>query len=171
MPKKSESYNVQPLSRKFDREKFDCEIEPLNIYLQKYALQSDKKSASRTFVLSNNTDPKRILGYYTLVNAVISFEELPKKYSKKYKPRMPGVNLARLAVDSTKQGNGYGSILLIHALNNILAISEMSGAAACFVDAKDGAKDFYLNYGFIPLASDINRMFFPIKLITALLGK
>ncbi len=169
MPKKSEPFKLQALSRQFNREDFDCGVEPLNIYLQKYSFQSGKKSASRTYVLSHSSDPKKILGYYTLVNAVISFAELPEKYSKKYKPKMPGVNLARLAVDKNEKGKGYGSVLLIDALKNILAISELSGAAACFVDAKDGAKDFYLKYGFIGLPSDENRLFLPVGLIKQLL--
>lgn len=81
---------------------------------------------------------------------------------------MPGVNLARLGVNADYQGQGYGSHLMSSALSKVLELSEIAGAAACFVDAKEGARDFYLNYGFIPLPSEPDRLFLPIKTIKKL---
>lgn len=159
---------ISPLTRAFNREEFDCGSEHLNLFLRSFAFQSQKKATSRTYVLHSEETKRTILGYYTLVVCTVTSEDLPESYAKKYKPNMPGVNLARLGVNTDFQGQGYGAHLMSNALSKVLELSEIAGAAACFVDAKEGARDFYLNYGFIPLSSDPNRLFLPIKTIRSL---
>lgn len=159
---------ISPLSRVFNRQDFDCGSESLNTYLKSFAFQSQKKATSRTYVLHSDEAKGTIFGFYTLVVCTVSSEILPEAYAKKYKPNMPGVNLARLGVNKDYQGQGYGAYLMSNALSKVLELSEIAGAAACFVDAKEGARDFYVNYGFIPLPSDSNRLFLPIKTIKAL---
>lgn len=162
---------ISPLSREFNRESFDCDSEPLNIFLKTFAFQAQKQSKSRTYVLHSEKTDATILGFYTLVVCTVSSEVLPENFAKKYKPQMPGVNLARLAVNQTFQNNGYGSYLLSNALGKINELSDIAGAAACFVDAKEGARNFYLNYGFIPLPSNPERLFLPIKTIKSLFSE
>ena len=159
---------ISSITRGFDREKFDCGSEPLNAFLKAFAFQSQAKSASRTYILHSEDTDNTILGFYTLVLCTVVSEQLPRPYSNKYKPSIPGINLARLAVDKKYQGKGFGAILLSNALKQILRVSEIAGAAACFVDAKEGARDFYINYGFTPLNSNPDRLFLPIKTIKEL---
>lgn len=138
------------------------------MFLKNFAFQAQNQSKSRTYVLHSDETKRTILGFYTLVVCTVASDALPEAFTKKYKPNMPGVNLARLGVNREYQGNGYGTHLLSNALRKVIELSEIAGAAACFVDAKEGARDFYLNYGFTPLPSDLNRLFLPIKTIKKL---
>lgn len=138
------------------------------MFLKTFAFQAQNQSKSRTYVLHSEETKRAILGFYTLVVCTVASDALPEAFAKKYKPNMPGVNLARLGVNQEYQGNGYGAHLLSNALRKVVELSEIAGAAACFVDAKEGARDFYLNYGFTQLPSDPNRLFLPIKTIKQL---
>jgi predicted N-acetyltransferase YhbS len=139
-----------PLSKAHNRTSFDCEVEPLNEYLQKYALQNQKKDAARTYVVIN--DENEILGFYTLAFGSISREESIEDVSAGLgKYPIPVILLARLAVDKTQKGKGLGKALLRDALSKSLQASEIAGLRAFLIHAKDkSAKNFYQKYGFIP---------------------
>ena len=102
------------LTKDHDRDTFDCGVQALNDYLKKYALQNQKKHAARTYVA---TRANRIVGYYSLAYGAVSLEEAPLRV-KSGLPRhpIPVILLARLAVDSTEQGQGLGAALLKDAL-------------------------------------------------------
>ena len=135
------------LTKDHDRNSFDCGVPALNDYLQKYALQNQKKHAARTYV---TTRGNRIVGYYSLAYGSVSLEEAP--YSvKSGLPRhpIPVILLARLAVDSTEQGQGLGAALLKDALLRTIQAAEIAGLRAMLVHAKDdSAKRFYEKFGF-----------------------
>jgi len=57
---------VQLDKNKHDRNYFDCGVEALNNYLKVMASQQSKKDNTRTFVLTDENKPERIIGYYTL---------------------------------------------------------------------------------------------------------
>ena len=63
------------LTKDHDRNSFDCGVPALNDYLQKYALQNQKKHAARTYVATRG---KRIVGYYSLAYGSVSLEEAPQ---------------------------------------------------------------------------------------------
>ncbi|PHS12948.1 MAG: GNAT family N-acetyltransferase [Kangiella sp.] len=159
---------IVELNKSHNRSEFDCGAESLNLYLKVTAHQAQTKAKSKTTVLVHPESPKRILGYFTLVLAVVPSDDFPPPYCNQYKNGLPGVNLARLAVSLECQREGYGALLLVKALEKVLRVSEQAGCASCFVDAKNGAQAFYQKFGFIPLLSDPNRLFLPIKTIKAL---
>lgn len=159
---------VSLLNRTFERDAFDCGSAELNLFLRNIAFQAQRRSSSRTYVLHSESQPQSILGFYTLTLCTVAAVQVPAPFDRRYRPQMPGVNLARLGIDKHHQGQGFGGLLLMNALKNCLKIADIAGAAACFVDAKLGARDFYLNYGFIPLASDPNRLFLPTESIRKL---
>lgn len=128
---------------------FDCGNEALNSFFQKYALQNDRKNIGKTFVC---IDDGNIVGYYTLSNAQIAFDELSKPLSKGLpKYPIPCIRIARLAVDLKYQSGGNGSFLLRDALLRIVNLSYQTGIYFVIVDAKETSKDFYEHYGFIKL--------------------
>ena len=62
---------------------------------------------------------------------------------------MPGVLLARLAVDSGYQNQGIGRALVRDALSKALSIQQLVGAAVLLVHCKyEEASRFYLSLGF-----------------------
>jgi len=63
------------------------------------------------------------------------------------------------------QGKGFGIDLLMDALHQAFQASKTVASSAVVVDAKEGARDFYLKHGFTPMPSSPNRMFLPMKTI------
>jgi GNAT superfamily N-acetyltransferase len=82
---------------------------------------------------------------------------------------VPVVLLGRLAVDRTVQGRGLGSFLLIDALRRAQHSSEQVGIRAVEVDAlDDAARRFYLKFGFVSLADDLNHLFLAMHVVRKL---
>lgn len=158
---------IRSLDSSHDRNSFDCGVQALNEFLQKTARQHRDKGLSNTFVLLGEDASQKILGFFTLSFLEVEAVGLPEKYSRKLpkSSRLPAAKLARLAVDKSSQGKGYGDLLLADAIKRILTTIKESGALiGFFVDAKDeNAKKFYLRYGFIPLQDDPLKLFLPMS--------
>lgn len=68
---------------------------------------------------------------------------------------MPGVLLARLAVDRNYQNKGIGRAMVRDALSKALSIQQLVGAAVLLVHSKDEeASSFYLSLGLEPSPGD-----------------
>lgn len=142
-----------------DRKRFDCGVEALNHYLKLMAGQQAKKDNARTFVLEDGTDTSRIIGFYTLALISIDLSALPEKLQKKHSVTTSGGLIARLAIDKSYKGKGYGEWMLIDALKKLLLASESVAFPVVVVDAKDGAKGFYEQYGFQAFQGMENKLF------------
>ena len=109
-------------------------------------------------------DPQ-VRGYYSQASSSVSFQSLPEKAARKL-PRhpVPVILLARLAVDTTAQGQGLGSFLLLDGLSRSLQIAEQLGIHAIEVDAIDeSASAFYRRYGFVPLLDSPRHLYLPVN--------
>lgn len=155
------------LSREFDRKAFDCGIAALNDFLKTSAFQNQEKRASRTFVLYEPTNPKVILGYYSLSAGQIDLESLPEAQRKRLpKHPVPVARIRRLAVSAASKRQGYGKLLLADALKRIKTLSQDMGIYATVVDAKNSeAVSFYEKYGFIRYADQPMVLFMPVASI------
>jgi GNAT superfamily N-acetyltransferase len=154
---------IETISKKHDRAKFDCGVDQLNNYLQRIARQHLNKGMSRTFVLIDERRPTNILGFYTLAACEIFVEKLPRKYSKKYPSKAPAAKLARLALAKNNQRQGSGGLMMASAIERVLMVSKNLGIIGFFVDAKnESAKQYYEQFGFIPLPDDPLELFLPI---------
>jgi len=97
-----------------------------------------------------------VIGYHALTVASIDHQEATSRAAKGM-PRhdMPAVLLARLAVDESVKGKGIGAFLLHDAMARTLAVSEEAGIRLLLVHARDdGARDFYVHFGFEPSPTD-----------------
>ena len=107
--------------------------------------------ASACFVLISTTDPRRILGYYTLSQTFVRLDQLPDVIAKKL-PRyreLGATLIGRLARDLDSRGKGIGGLLLIAALRRSLRLADEAGAVVVVTDPKDqNAREFYQTYGF-----------------------
>ena len=143
--------------------RFDCGIDQLNTFLEKYANQNDRKNIGKTFVCIEDGS---IIGYYTLASAQIAFEKLTDRLSKGLpKYPIPCIRIVRLAVDKNSQKEGYGSILLKDALLRIVKLSYHTGICFVIVDAKETSKSFYERYGFMSLNDKELTYILPIETI------
>ncbi len=106
-----------------------------------------------------------LVGYYTICTTSIPFTFFPTQYTKG-SPRYPvGAGLiAKLAIHSDRQGEGYGVQLLFDAIERIYIASKNIGAYAVVVDAKnEKVKGFYLKYGFISFVDKPLSLFMPLS--------
>ena len=156
-----------PLSKAHDRAAFDCEVAPLNEYLRKYALQNQKKDATRTYVVT--IGEKRIAGYYTLVFASVSHEEATEEVAAGLgKYPIPVILLARLAVAAGEKGKGLGQALVRDALLRAVHAADIAGLRAFLVHAKDeAAKNFYQKLGFISVPHNDLHLFMKMSNVRA----
>jgi ribosomal protein S18 acetylase RimI-like enzyme len=153
---------IELLSRRHNREGFDCGNPELNDYLRRTARQHTEKGLSRTDVLVDDQAPTEILGYVTVSLAEIVTDTLPAEYAKKYSARAHGVKLARLAVAKSRQREGLGTLMMIHAMRKALWVADSTGIIGLFVDAKnEAASRYYRRFGFIPLPDDPHKLFMP----------
>ena len=160
-------FRVEPLHARHDRAAFCCGIPELDSYLQRQARQDVERDLAVVFVLT--PDGETVAGFYTLSAHSIQAADLPENVAKKLpKFPLPVTLLGRMAVSNTRHRQGLGEFLLMHALERAWIASEQVASWAVVVDAKAGAREFYLRYDFLPLPSNPNRLFLPMRTIQLL---
>src|SRR5581483_7033648 len=125
------SWHEQPISRQHNREAFDCGDEALNDFLRRYARKNHERGGAKTFVAVRDSEPGRVLGFYSLAPASLSYTQVPEVVRRGLaRHDVPVFRLARLAVDRSVQGQGLGGSLLLAAGRRCLrAASEVGGVA------------------------------------------
>jgi GNAT superfamily N-acetyltransferase len=152
---------IELLAERHVRTGFDSGKASLNDWLARMALQQQRKSYVRTRVLIVDEEPGRILGYYALTPCEVDTEHMPT--AKRLPRRVGGILLARLAVDRSTQGRGYGELLLADAIETARASIGAIGGFGLFADAiHDRAATFYHRFGFESFRDDPLRLFRPV---------
>jgi GNAT superfamily N-acetyltransferase len=157
-------YTVEPLTPNHDRAAFSCGTPELDRYLQQQAGQDLKRKLAAVFVLIR--DSKSVAGFYTLSAHSVLAAGLPPDVAKAL-PRfpLPVTLLGRMAVAESLQGLGLGEFLLLHALERAWVASRQVASWAVVVDAKAGAREFYLKHDFAPFPTQLDRLFLPVRTI------
>lgn len=139
---------LQRLDAHHDLSSFDCGEAALNDWLRRHALAAQRMDSARTFLL---LDGNRVLGYFSLTMGSVRRDDAPARLVRRM-PRHPVgmVLLARLAIERSEQGRGFGGLLLAEALRRAVAAAEHAAARLLLVDAVDArAGDFYRRWGFV----------------------
>jgi ribosomal protein S18 acetylase RimI-like enzyme len=161
----SADLRIAALNASHDRSGFTCGVESLDRYLRTQAGQDVRRKANAVFVLTEEGEPKRVLGYYTLCAMAISQGEVPE-VARKHVPRYPLVSctlIGRLAVAKDQQGRRLGSVLLADALHRAFESASTVGSSMVIVDALDEtAAGFYAAHGFVRLP-DSPRLVLPMR--------
>jgi len=150
------------------RAEFQCESAELTEFLRTRARKEMQARSSACFVLVEETDPGRIVGYYTLTQTSIDVGQFPEPLAKRLPryPRLGATLIGRLARDLAWKGKHVGQLLLIDALRRCVRHSSEIGAVAVVTDPKDdNARVFYESHGFRLL--DERRMFIPMTELIA----
>ena len=140
--------------------------ESLDRWLHVHALASQQMDVARTFVL---VDAERVAGYFSLTMGSVHRAEAPQSLVR----GLPGypvgmVLLARLAVDSSAQGQGLGALLLAEALRKAIPAGEAAAARLVVVDAIDeAAARFYARHGFVAVPDHPLRLYRRMKDVRA----
>lgn len=136
-----------------DPSEFQSRNEALDRWLHRYAGQSQRRDAARTFVI---TDAGIVIGYYALLAGELDHKQATERTRKgmsRHYP-IPVAILARLAVDHRHQNRGLGATLLRDALRRVTLASEELAVRAVVVHAIDQpAMSFYEHFGFRALSA------------------
>jgi GNAT superfamily N-acetyltransferase len=153
---------IAPLSRDHQVDEFDSGAGELDDWLRRFARMADAAGTARTYVLA---DGPRVLGYYALTPGAVDRHELPDRHARGMPAHPIGVVLlARLAVDRSLQGQGYGRALVADAALRTLQAAELVGARALLVHARDErAAGFYERLGFTRSPTDALHLMVLIK--------
>lgn len=165
-------WQIERLKRGHVRDAFSCGKPRLDEFIHRLVSQYEKRNLGRTYV-AVRPDDKQVLGYYTLASSAITFQNLPEPSARKL-PRhpVPVILSARLAVDQSVQGKGWGEGLLIDALQRGLALADKLGIHAVEVHAIDRqAKAFYEKYGFVALLDNEFHLYLPIDSIQSVIER
>ena len=136
-----------------DTSGFDSGNKALDRWLVRYAGQSERRDAARTFVIA---DAGAVIGYYALLAGDLDHaeatEQTRRRMSRHYP--IPVAILARLAVDRRHRNRGLGAALLKDALRRVALASEQLAVRAVVVHAIDEpAMHFYEHFGFHALTA------------------
>jgi predicted GNAT family N-acyltransferase len=152
-------YEIQPLGSRHDRASFACGVEPLDRYIQRQARQDADRKLATTFVLTS--DGVTIAGFYSLSSQTIMAGKLPPPLASKLASfPLPTTLIGRMAISKQLRGQRLGEYLLMDALRRASLATQQVASWAVTVDAKQGAREFYLRYGFIASVQRPDRLFF-----------
>jgi GNAT superfamily N-acetyltransferase len=172
------AWHEEPISKKHDREAFDCGDEALNEFLRRHARKSHERGGAKTFLAIDEGANKAILGFYSLSPASVEYARTPEIVRHGLarlgleKHDVPGFRLARLAVDQRWQGQGIGGQLLLAAGRRCLLASAEVGGVVLVIDAKsERAAGWYAAYGAVPLLDAPLSLMLPLATIEAALKK
>lgn len=164
------AWHEEPISKKHDRESFDCGDAALNDFLRRHARKSHDLGGAKTF-LAIDGDGKTILGFYSLSPASIAYTRTPEMVRRGLaRHDVPGFRLARLAVDRKVQGRGLGGQLLLAAGRRCLLASSEVGGVVLVIDAKnEQVSGWYAGYGAVPLQDSPLALVLPLATIATAL--
>lgn len=150
---------------------FDNQHPSLVEYLKRYALRhATKDLLARTFLAIDDAGGvERVAGYFSLATVSVERASVGQIDAFNRLPRflVPGVLLARLAVDTRAQGQGLGRYLFEEALGRTLQLAQTGPVVfRVFVtDAIDeSAARFYERFGLARLGDT-----FPCRMVLDLL--
>lgn len=164
------AYYFEPLGEQHDRAAFSCGNPVLDAYFRGDPIRQDvSRRVTNVFVLT--PDGKLVAGFYTLSPISILSVDLPPSLRKKLPTRPIGATLiGRMGRSAALRGTGVGEMLLMDALHNAWRASKLVSSWAVVVDAKQGARDFYIRYELTPFVTQPDRLFLPMKKIDLLFG-
>ena len=145
-------------------------------YLQRFALRHEEKDLlARTMLAihTNDAGEERLVGYFSLTTVAVVRAPLNDVEGLSKLPRfpIPGILLARLAVDERLRGQGYGRLLFQEVLARTLHLAE-SGPVRFRLLVTDALNEpavgFYERFGTVRISDDFPaRMVLDLKPILA----
>lgn len=165
------AWHEEPISKYHDRAVFDCGDDALNLFLHRNARQSHKNGGAKTYLAVDNSNNRKVLGFYSLSPASIAYERTPDVIKRGLaRHEVPVFRLGRLAVDRTVQGAGLGGQLLLAAGRRCLLVATQAGGVALLIDARnERVAHWYASYGAISLLDAPLSLLLPFKTIHAAL--
>jgi predicted N-acetyltransferase YhbS len=112
-----------------------------------------------------------VVGYFAIAPHLLARDDASVRLARGAPDRIPAILLAKLALDSSVQGRGLGSELLVVALGVIVAAAKRAGGRIVLVDAtSDDAREFYERHDFERLPGHTHRLFMKLSSVANALG-
>lgn len=151
----------RPLSAGHRLDDFASGESSLDEWLRRRALVNQTTGASRTFVVTDETE--RVMAYYALAAGAVSHQASPGSIRRNMPDPVPVLVLARLAVDQRWQGRNIGGALLRDALQRAMSVAQHIGVRALLAHAlHERARQFYVHYGFVPSPANPMTLMLPL---------
>ena len=165
------AWHEEPISKRHNREAFDCGEAALNEFLRRYARKSHELGGAKTFLAVDAAEDHAILGFYSLSPASIEYARVPEVVRRGLaRYDVPAYRLAWLAVDGRVQGQGLGGQLLLAAGRRCLQVSTEVGGVALLIDAKNArVAAWYATYGAVPILDTSLTLVLPLRTVEAAL--
>lgn len=159
---------IELLASSHNRRGFACGDDALDDYLRRFARQHAEARISRTYVACKGPN---ILGYYSLAMSAIRKDQLPPRHQTRFPNYpLPVARLARVAVDTRHQRQGWGEMLLADALYRSFRLSEEIGMIGVVVDAKhEKAMAYYRRFEFVSLPDSPLTLWLPAAAIAQMI--
>lgn len=127
--------------------------------------------ATRDAVTYLLVDDTVIAGYYCLSAGHVRRSDAVPSLAKRAPDPIPAVRMGRFAIHRTYQGQSWGADLLREALLGSVAAIDLVGARVLLVDAiSDGAKAFYIRFGFQPSPIHPMQLMYDLRTVQASTG-
>lgn len=161
---------LERLDHAHDLSNFRSGNDALDSWLINHALASQRMDSARTFVL---VDGRAVVGYFSLTMGSVLRADAPQGLVRGLPAYPVGVALlARLAVQSDRQREGIGALLLTEALRKAVVAGEAAAARLVVVDAVDeAAVRFYAHHGFLAVPEHPLRLYRRMKDVRASLDQ
>jgi GNAT superfamily N-acetyltransferase len=160
------AWHEEPMSKRHDRETFDCGEPALNEFLRRYARRNHELGSAKTFLAIDDLNDA-VLGFYSLCPASIDYARTPEVVRRGLaRYDVPAFRLARLAVDRGIHGQGLGGQLLLAAGRRCLLAATEVGGIALLIDAKNArVAAWYAAHGALPLLDTPLSLVLPLQTI------
>ena len=157
-------WHEESISKRHNRDAFDCGDAALNGFLRLYARQAHEQGGAKTFVAVPDDDSARVLGFYALSPASVDYARTPEVIRRGLaRHDIPAFRLGRLAVDRAMQRQGLGGQLLLAAGRRCLRAAQEVGGVALLIDAKsESVASWYAGYGALRLLDTPLSLLLPL---------
>lgn len=151
---------------------FDSGEGSLDVWLVRHARPAAGAGSAKTYVVSDEEQEGRVVGYHALTGAAVENKDATKRAAKGMgQYQISAVLLSRLAVDQSVKGKGLGALLLQDAMRRAVSVSEEVGIRLLLAHAlNETAAKFYARFGFEESPTDPMNMQLIIKDIKASLA-
>ncbi len=161
------TFGVEPLAN-HDLGSFSCGNADLDDWLRRHA-RTATGQGTRTYVVID--DAGVVVGYFAIAPHLLARDDASCRRARGAPDRIPAILLAKLALDTSIQGRGLGSELLVVALEVTVSAARRAGGRIVLVDAlNDDARNFYERHDFEPLPGQTHRLVMKLSSVARALG-
>lgn len=145
---------LDPLAKYAGFNQFDCQHHRINKFVKDSLKKQVKQGLSVAYVLLEEAEGggvDRFVGFYTIASHSIPLSALTSIQLGSLPKIIPCIRLIMLGINMKDARQGLGSQLMNHAFDVVKASANSIGCYGLYLDADDGAVDFYEKLGFVLL--------------------